>query len=277
MTAAQWQAVQRGMGGILPEWEGTDLKQRSTQQQIVVRQLWSMAEDGAEFLQRWKVKAAGGVEWLRQREQSREWLRLVVRAWREEVERHGGRDGRALPQHKRRVHWDWQAAPRTKSRRPEPHVASSSNHAFTASDQASFPSFPTPEAADHVHRRIRAATSYMRVMHKQHEEKKATRKRKADERQAAEAEAKRVAGERRTREVEERRAAEREQRADRTAGPAARTRDGSTRPAPEVAKRIEKQRGSRAQRRGPTHVRARVGHVAVGMLEWVYRPRRGDG
>ena len=119
----------------------------------------------------------------------------------------------------------------------------------------------------------------MRVMHKQYEEEKATRKRKADERQAAEAEAKRVAGERRAREVEERRAAEREERAGRTAGPAARTRDGSTacRPVLEVARGVEKQRGPRAKRRGPTHVRARVGHVAVGMLEWVYRPRRGDG
>ena len=91
------------------------------------------------------------------------------------------------------------------------------------------------------------------------------------------AEAKRVAGERRAREVEERRVAERGERAGRTAGPAARTRDGSTRPALEVARGIEKQRGLRAKRRGPTHVRARVGHVAVGMLEWVYRPRRGDG
>ena len=97
MSEAQWQAVQRLMAGILPEWTGTDLKQRSARQQSVVQQLWKLAGTSAEFLQGWKVKSAAGNEWLRQREESKGWLQLVLRAWREEVERHGGRDGRALP------------------------------------------------------------------------------------------------------------------------------------------------------------------------------------
>ena len=105
MSEAQWQAVQRLMAGILPEWTGTDLKQRSARQQSVVQQLWKLAGSSAEFLQEWKVKSAAGNEWLRQREESKGWLQLVLRAWREEVERHGGRDGRALPQHRRQVHW----------------------------------------------------------------------------------------------------------------------------------------------------------------------------
>ena len=39
------------------------------------------------------------------------------------------------------------------------------------------------------------------------------------------------------------------------------------------------QRGftAKRKRRGPTHVRARVGRIVVGLLEQVYRVRRGDG
>ena len=278
MTAAQWQAVQRVMCGILPEWEGTDLKQRSTQQQIVVQQLWSVAENGAEFLQQWKVKAAAGVEWLRQREQSREWLKLVLRAWREEVERHGGRDRREMPRHKRRVLWDG-AMPASRRNKVVPSQSASqsdptqSNAAGPSRDP--YPNFPTTEAADHAHRRIRTVTAYMRVTHRSHEAERQARKRRAEEAQAAETEAKRVAGERRTREIEERRAAEREERTGRTEGPAARTRDGSTQPAAVAERGVARQRGSRV-RKGATHVRARVGQIVVGMLEQVYRPR-GDG
>ena len=74
MSEEQWTAVQRVMAGILPEWSGTDLKQRSTQRQIVVRQLWHVAEAGAEYLQEWKLQSAAGTEWLRQREASTGWL-----------------------------------------------------------------------------------------------------------------------------------------------------------------------------------------------------------
>ena len=58
------------MAGILPEWTGTDLKQRSARQQSVVQQLWKLAGTSAELLQEWKVKSAAGYEWLRQREES---------------------------------------------------------------------------------------------------------------------------------------------------------------------------------------------------------------
>ena len=142
-----------------------------------------------------------------------------------------------------------------------------------------YPNFPTSEAADHAHRRIRTITAYMRVTHsdtvRSHEAVRQARKRRAEEAQAAETEAKRVAGERRAREIEERRAAEREERTGRTEGPAARTRDGSTQPAAVAERGVARQRGSRV-RKGATHVRARVGQIVVGMLEQVYRPR-GDG
>ena len=82
MSEAQWQAVQRLMAGILPEWTGTDLKQRSAKQRAVVQQLWKMAGTSAELLQEWKVRSAAGNEWLRQREASKGWLQLVLRAWR---------------------------------------------------------------------------------------------------------------------------------------------------------------------------------------------------
>ena len=150
----------------------------------------------------------------------------------------------------------------------------STTHALYHSDP--YPNFPTSEAADHAHRRIRTVTAYMRVTHRSHEAERQARKRRAEEAQAAETEAKRVAGERRAREIEERRAAEREERTGRTEGPAARTRDGSTQPAAVAERGVARQRGSRGVRKGATHVRARVGQIVVGMLEQVYRPR-GDG
>ena len=134
---------------------------------------------------------------------------------------------------------------------------------------------PPTEAADHAHRRIRTITAYMRVTHRSHEAERQARKRRAEEAQAAETEAKRVAGERRAREIEERRAAEREERTGRTEGPAARTRDGSTQPAAVAERGAARQRGSRV-RKGATHVRARVGQIVVGMLEQVYRAGMGD-
>jgi hypothetical protein len=281
MSEAQWQAVQRVMAGILPEWTGTDLKQRSAKQQVVVQQLWKMAETSAEFLQEWKVRSAAGNEWLRQREATKGWLQLVLRAWREEVERHGGRDGRALPQHRRRVHWanDALRAALVRNRSQfSSKLASSTTDHLTACEGRTFPHFATREAADEAHRRIRALATYMRVTKRSRDTERRAKKRRAAVLEAAKVEAKRVAGERRARELEERRAAERQERADRTEGPAARTREESTRPAGQQATRgIEKQRGFTAKRRGPTHVRARVGRIVVGLQEQVYRERRGDG
>ena len=51
MSEAQWQAVPRVMAGILPEWTGTDLKQRSTKQQIVTQQLWKLASTSVAHLE----------------------------------------------------------------------------------------------------------------------------------------------------------------------------------------------------------------------------------
>ena len=336
MSQAQWTAVQRVMAGILPEWTGTDLKQRSSQQRVVVQQLWKMAGTSVELLQEWKVRSAAGNEWLRQREASKGWLQLVLRAWREEVERHGGRDGRALPQHRRRVHWAddalraalvrnrTQASPKLasskddtkgqvpapdgtqraakKPRGPKPNepdaqignlavrrssLGGSLPHATNPAVRhmqageisgTDFPHFATREAADEALRRIRAVATYMRVMKRSRDTERRAKKRRVAVLEAVKVEAKRVAGERRARELEERRAAERQERADRTEGPAARTREESTRPAgQQVTGGSDRQRGFTAKRRGPTHVRARVGRIVVGLLEQVYRVRRGDG
>ena len=167
------------------------------------------------------------------------------------MERHGGRDGRALPQHKRRVLWagDNLRAALVRNRRSfQANIGSSSRgpscERRKREREATFPSFDCTEAAEHVHRRIRATTTYMRVTHSAREETKRAEKRRAEERHAAEREAKRAAGEQRAREVEERRAAERRERADRTEGPAARTRERSTRPRIIAAARgVAKERG----------------------------------
>ena len=138
--------------------------------------------------------------------------------------------------------------------------------------------FATHEAADEAVRRIRAVATYMRVTQRSRDTERRAKKRRVAVLEAVKVEAKRVAGERRARELEERRAAERQERADRTAGPAARTREESTRPAgQQVTGGSDGQRGVTAKRRGPTHVRARVGRIVVGLQEQVYRERRGDG
>ena len=243
-----------------------------------------MAGTSVELLQEWKVRSAAGNEWLRQREESKGWLQLVLRAWREEVERHGGRDGRALPQHRRQVHWANDAlrgALRNKATIFCSKLASSKNDTagqVTPQISGGFPHFATREAADEAHRRIRAVATYMRVTKRSRDAERRARKRRAAAVEVAMTEAKRVAGERRARELEARRAAERQERADRTEGPAARTREESTRPAGQQATGgTERQRGATAKRRGPTHVRARVGRIVVGLQEHVYRVRRGDG
>ena len=260
--------------------------QRSSQQRVVVQQLWKMAGTSVELLQEWKVRSAAGNEWLRQREESKGWLQLVLRAWREEVERHGGRDGRALPQHRRQVHWAndaLRAALRNKGTIFCSKLAPSTNDTARQVPGAilgGFPHFATREAADEAHRRIRAVATYMRVTKRSRDTERMAKKRRAAVLEAVKVEAKRVAGERRAREIEERRAAERQERADRTAGPAARTREESTRPAgQQVTGGSDRQRGltAKRKRRGPTHVRARVGRIVVGLLEQVYRVRRGDG
>tara|TARA_B100001250_G_C19484038_1_gene649979 strand:- start:83 stop:442 length:360 start_codon:yes stop_codon:yes gene_type:complete len=119
----------------------------------------------------------------------------------------------------------------------------------------------------------------MRVMQIPRQAERRAKKRRAAAQLAVAAEAKRVAGERRARELEEQRAAEREARTDRTEGPAARTRAENTRTEGEQASRgIGKQRGLTAKRQGATHGCARVGHIVVRMLEeTVHRERRGDG
>ena len=149
----------------------------------------------------------------------------------------------------------------------------------SAARHTHFPLFQTRAGADEAHRRIRAVTTYMRVMQIPRQAERRAKKRRAAAQLAVAAEAKRVAGERRARELEERRAAEREARADRTEGPAARTRAENTRTEGEQASRgIGKQRGLTAKRWGATHGCARVGHIVVRMLEeTVHRERRGDG
>ena len=178
MSEAQWQAVQRVMAGILPEWTGTDLKQRSTKQQIVTQQLWKLAGTSVAHLEEWKIQAAAGSEWLRQREASTGWLQLVLRAWREEVERHGGRDGRAVPQHKRRVHWANDALRAALSRQAaRPQVRAVCDAVNEA--KGSSPLFQTQAGADEAHRRIRAVTTYMRVMQIPRQAERRAKKRRA--------------------------------------------------------------------------------------------------
>ena len=270
MSEAQWQAVQRLMAGILPDWTGTDLKQRSAQQSITVGRLWEVAEGGADLLQQWKVKSAAGVGWLREREGSREWLRLIVRAWREDVERHAKR-GRGLQQHRWRVRWEQDAAHAAllqtrRSRRARLRKA--------AVNVDEFPKFSTADVAERFCRRVRVATAYMRVTRRTRDGARRVERRRRALLSAAREERERLAVLARAREAAERRDAARREREGRESGPAARTRESST-----VPERVRPPRGDgqgrrRAHRRVLTHVSARVGGMISALFG--FRRRRHD-
>ena len=122
-------------------------------------------------------------------------------------------------------------------------------------------------------------SSYMRVTRKSREGARRAEKRRQSLLRAAREERERLAAARRAHEAEGRREAARRERGSRTVGPAARTRPGSTMPADVEVPRPERRERLRAPRRGPTHVCARVGAVAVAFVEFRRPPRGrfGDG
>ena len=204
------------------------------------------------------------------------------------MERHGRR-GRGLQQHEWRVRWEPDAAHANllrdrRTQRDAMFRAQNCNQQDagdreTVDGLGAFPRFPTDDAADEATRRIRVVTSYMRVTRKSREGARRAEKRRKSLLRAARDERERLAAAQRAREAEERREAARQERGSRTVGPAARTRPGSTVPADVEVPRPERRERLRAPRRGPTHVCARVGAVAVAFVEFRRPPRGrfGDG
>ena len=269
---AEWEAVRRVLCGVLPDWEGTDLARRSKVGRLVVRKLWPLASVAAGHLRQWSHNNMAGAAWLVQREACRGWLGLVLRAWREVVEREGG--GGGAPMHARRWRVRWQPQ-RTAAQASSRAKRSVTCFLGNVSAVLAFPRFATQADATQAYRRACAVTTYMRVHHRAYVgERVAKRRREVCERVARaglgllEAKRARVA-------VGERCAGERREREARTAGPAARTRVQSTVPAmAERLRGVPKRRLVR--RRAPTHVCAQVGRLYVKFVEG-RRPRFGDG
>ena len=92
----QWEAVQRVLCGVLPDYVGKDVKARLACKERMTHVIWQMVLDAQVHLQEWRNKAVIGTSWLKAREEGRGWLMLVLRAWREETERSGGRGGGAM-------------------------------------------------------------------------------------------------------------------------------------------------------------------------------------
>ena len=81
ITAEDWIALQQLLASQVPEWEGPGKDAAD-----VDRQLRDMQHTAAKQLNAVAQAAASGQRWMQQREDKREWLRLLMRLWREVVE-----------------------------------------------------------------------------------------------------------------------------------------------------------------------------------------------
>ena len=222
MKQEQWEAVQRVLCGALPDYVGKDVKARLACKKRMTHVIWQIALDAQVHLQGWRNKAVAGTSWLKARGEGRGWLMLVLRAWREETERSGGRGGGAM--NARACVVRWPAHHRLSI--PRPHAGSSSQGPTSQADSTKvvFPRFPTSEAAKQAFWRIRAVTTYMRVTHTSRVADRQARKRKAVFQRLADEGTKRVVEKRKRTTEQHQCEVEREARSERTEGPAARTR-----------------------------------------------------
>ena len=91
---------------------GNNTKARVACEQKTADFIWSAAEHSLIHLEEWRSKAAKGAGWLKAVEEGRGWMTLVLRAWREETEAHGGRNGAAMGAGACRVRWPAHLRPR---------------------------------------------------------------------------------------------------------------------------------------------------------------------
>ena len=91
MRDMHWEALRQFACGCLAPWEPVDWKRGKAVQGEVHEAVERVQCEMNEMVQAWRVRAAGGIEWERERGDKAEWMRLIVRAWRGGVR--GASDG----------------------------------------------------------------------------------------------------------------------------------------------------------------------------------------
>ena len=107
VKAEDWMALQKLLAACTPEWEGSG-KDASE----VDKQLREMQHAAAVQLNNVEQAAASGQRWMQQREDKREWLRMLMRLWREVVECEGRTIARRPQQWRVRHEVDGSSGPR---------------------------------------------------------------------------------------------------------------------------------------------------------------------
>ena len=83
MTIERWEALRQFAGGCLPHWEAVDRKTGARVRGVVNETIGYVQGEMANAVAAWRARAQGGLEWQRERIEKREWLRLIMRAWRD--------------------------------------------------------------------------------------------------------------------------------------------------------------------------------------------------
>ena len=85
MGDRHWEALRQFACGCLPAWEAVSTKEGGKARTVVMESIDGVQGVMAAMVSKWRERAAGGVEWERERMDKGEWMRLVLRAWKHET------------------------------------------------------------------------------------------------------------------------------------------------------------------------------------------------
>ena len=89
-------ALLQVLAGALPNWEGNDRKHQREVEEKVIKSIRKLQGTARQAVDEWRGQACTGKAFMLERTQAHGWLRLVVRAWREEAA-HSRAHGSELP------------------------------------------------------------------------------------------------------------------------------------------------------------------------------------
>lgn len=87
MTDARWEALRQFACGCLPQWEAVDRKTGARVRGVINETMGYVQGAMEKMMDKWRARAAGGMEWEKERGEKGEWMRLIVRAWSSEAQR----------------------------------------------------------------------------------------------------------------------------------------------------------------------------------------------
>merc|ERR1712185_238373 len=83
VAPSKWRAMRALLGGILPQWKDGkgDTREQRDRAKAVARSVATMQTLAADRIKAHRKRAAKAVQWVRDREQARPMLQLMLRAW----------------------------------------------------------------------------------------------------------------------------------------------------------------------------------------------------